>query len=82
MRKKKKKKSIKLAGKLKTHTRDKFPELRNGICVIRYRGQHTVATSAKDITQGFPMAPRRTGKEEQSCICERQLLPAPTKLSP
>lgn len=69
------KNSIKLAEKQKTHTRNEFPELRNGICVIRYRGQHAVATGAKDITQRFPMAPRRMRKEEQPCICERQLLP-------
>jgi len=71
---------MKLAEKQKTHRRNEFPELCHGIYVIRYRGQHAVATGAKDIMQRFPMAPRRMGKEEQPRICERQLLPAPTRL--
>lgn len=73
---------MKLAKKQNTGTRNEFPELRNAICVIRYRGQHAVAAGAKDITQRFPMAPRRMGKEEQTCIGGKQLLPAPTKLKP
>ena len=58
------KKSTKLAKKQKTHVKNAFPELRHGTRVIRYRGQHAVPTGAKDITQRFPMAPRRTRKEE------------------
>lgn len=44
------KKSMKLAKKQKTHMINEFPELYNGICVIRYKGQHAVATGAKDTT--------------------------------
>lgn len=39
---------MKLAKKQKTHMMNEFPEVCNRICVIRYRGQHTVATGAKD----------------------------------
>lgn len=42
--------------------RSEFPDLRNGICVIKYRGQYAIATDAKDCMQRLWMAPGERGK--------------------